>query len=149
MSVSKNDYSKMTDKASPNSPIFLNCLKAFVFGGGLCTFAQVLNSIYQRLGMSEDEWRLATPATVIVITAVLTGVGVYDKIAKHCGAGTLIPITGFSNAVTSSAIEFKNEGFILGVGDNIFKIAGPVILYGTSASIIYGFIYYIVKTIGG
>jgi stage V sporulation protein AC len=140
MSISKSDYSKMTDKASPNSPILLNCIKAFVFGGGLCLFAQVLNFIFERLGLSEDEWRLATPATVIIITAVLTGIGVYDKIARHAGAGTIVPISGFANSVVAPALEFQHEGYILGTAAQMFSIAGPVIVFGISASVVYGLI---------
>ncbi len=144
MSISKSDYSKMTDKASPNSPIVLNCIKAFVFGGGLCLFAQLLNFLYECLGMSEDEWRLATPCTIIVITAILTGIGVYDKIARHAGAGTIVPISGFANSVVAPALEFQHEGYVLGTAAQMFSIAGPVIVYGTAISVVYGLLYYLI-----
>ena len=144
MSISKSDYSKMTDKASPNSPVVLNCIKAFIFGGGLCTFAQVLNYLFERAGLNENEVRLATPSAVIVITAVLTGLGVYDKIARHAGAGTIVPISGFANSVVAPALEFQHEGYVLGTAAQMFSIAGPVIVYGTATSVIYGFIYYLV-----
>ena len=145
MSISKSDYSKMTDKASPNSPIILNCIKAFVIGGGLCTFAQILNFVFEKAGLRENEVRLATPSVVIIITAVLTGLGVYDKIARHAGAGTIVPISGFANSVVAPALEFQHEGYILGTAAQIFSIAGPVIVYSTAASVVYGFIIYIFK----
>ncbi len=134
----------MTDKASPNSPVVLNCIKAFIFGGGLCTFAQVLNFLFEKAGLNENEVRLATPSAVIVITAVLTGLGVYDKIARHAGAGTIVPISGFANSVVAPALEFQHEGYVLGTAAQMFSIAGPVIVYGTATSVIYGFIYYLV-----
>ena len=144
MSISKSDYSKMTDKASPNSPVILNCVKAFVFGGGLCVFAQILNYLFERAGLNSDEVRLATPSTVIILTAVLTGLGVYDKIARHAGAGTIVPISGFANSVVAPALEFQHEGYVLGTAAQMFSIAGPVIVYGTATSVIYGLIYYLV-----
>ncbi|MBQ3903331.1 MAG: stage V sporulation protein AC [Eubacterium sp.] len=144
MSISKSDYSKMTDKASPNSPVIMNCIKAFIFGGGLCTFAQVLNFLFEKAGLNENEVRLATPSAVIVITAVLTGLGVYDKIARHAGAGTIVPISGFANSVVAPALEFQHEGYVLGTAAQMFSIAGPVIVYGTATSVIYGLIYYLV-----
>ena len=134
----------MTDKASPNSPVIMNCIKAFIFGGGLCTFAQVLNFLFERAGLNENEVRLATPSAVIVITAVLTGLGVYDKIARHAGAGTIVPISGFANSVVAPALEFQHEGYVLGTAAQMFSIAGPVIVYGTATSVVYGFIYYLV-----
>ena len=134
----------MTDKASPNSPVIMNCIKAFIFGGGLCTFAQVLNFLFEKAGLNENEVRLATPSAVIVITAVLTGLGVYDKIARHAGAGTIVPISGFANSVVAPALEFQHEGYVLGTAAQMFSIAGPVIVYGTATSVVYGFIYYLV-----
>ena len=147
MSISNSDYSKMTDKASPNSPIIKNCIKAFVFGGGICVFAQLLNFLFERLGLSEDNIKLATPSSIIIITAILTGIGVYDKIARHAGAGTIVPITGFANAVVSPALEFKHEGFVLGTAAQMFSIAGPVIVYGISSSVVYGLIIYFLKIV--
>ena len=145
MSISNSDYSKMTDKASPNSPIIKNCIKAFLFGGGICVFAQLLNFLFERLGLNEDNVKLATPCTIIIITAILTGIGVYDKIARHAGAGTIVPITGFANSVVSPALEFKHEGFVLGTAAQMFSIAGPVIVYGTAASALYGLIVFIFR----
>ena len=103
----------------------------------------MLKHLYTKIGLSTDEAKLAVCATLIIITAILTGTGIFDKIAKHAGAGTAVPITGFANSVVSPAVEFKAEGFVLGVGANMFKIAGPVIVYGTVASVIYGVIYFI------
>ena len=143
MSISNSDYSKMTDKASPNSPIIKNCIKAFIFGGGICVLAQLLNFLFERLGLNEDGIKLATPCIIIILTAFLTGIGVYDKIARHAGAGTIVPITGFANAVVSPALEFRHEGYILGTAAQMFTIAGPVIVYGTATSVVYGFIYYL------
>lgn len=145
MSISNSDYSKMTDKASPNSPIILNCIKAFVFGGGICLFSQLLNFLFEYLGLKEDQVKLATPSIIIIITAILTGIGVFDNIARHAGAGTIVPISGFANSVVSPALEFKHEGFILGTAAQMFSIAGPVIVYGTAASFIYGLIIFIFK----
>lgn len=145
MSISNSDYSKMTDKASPNSPILLNCIKAFIFGGGICVFAQLLNFLFQSMGLNEDEVKLATPSVIIIITAILTGIGVFDKIARHAGAGTIVPISGFANSVVSPALEFKHEGFVLGTAAQMFSIAGPVIVYGTASSFLYGLIIYIFK----
>jgi stage V sporulation protein AC len=144
MSVSKSDYSKMTDKASPNSPVVLNCIKAFIFGGGICVFAEIINELLQKAGLGERELRLASPAIIIVITAILTGIGVYDKIARHAGAGTIVPISGFANSVVAPALEFQHEGYVLGTGAQMFTIAGPVIVYGTASSVIYGIIYFLI-----
>lgn len=145
MSISNNDYSKMTEKASPNSPIVLNCIKAFIFGGGICLFGQLLNFLFEYLGLNENQVKLATPSVIIIITAILTGIGVFDKIARHAGAGTIVPITGFANSVVSPALEFKHEGFVLGTAAQMFSIAGPVIVYGTATSFIYGLIIFIFK----
>lgn len=145
MSISNSDYSKMTDKASPNSPIIKNCIKAFIFGGGICAFSQILNFVFEKAGLSEDAVKLATPSIIIIITAILTGIGVYDRIARHAGAGTIVPISGFANSVVSPALEFQHEGFILGTAAQMFTIAGPVIVYGISSAFLYGLIVFIFK----
>lgn len=145
MSISKSDYSKMTDKASPKSPILTDCIKAFVIGGGICTFAQVLNNTFTSIGLNEKQMRLATPSIIIIITAILTGIGIFDKIARHAGAGTIVPISGFANSVVSPALEFQHEGFILGTAAQMFTIAGPVLVYGITTSVLYGIIIYIFK----
>ncbi len=143
MSISKDEYSKMADKASPNSPIILNCVKAFIFGGLICTFGQLLNTVFLNAGLNEKEIKTATPCLIIIITAILTGIGVFDKIARHAGAGTIVPITGFANSVVSPALEFKHEGMVLGTAAQMFSIAGPVIVYGVGSSVLYGIIIYI------
>ena len=145
MSISNSDYSKMTDKASPNSPKLLNSVKAFVFGGGICLFGQLINGLFQSLGMNEEQVKLATPSTVIIITAILTGIGVYDKIARHAGAGAFVPISGFANSVVSPALDFQHEGLVLGTAAQMFSIAGPVLVYGTASASLYGLIAFIFK----
>lgn len=149
MKISNKQYDEMVKKASPDSPILIDCLKAFLIGGAICCFGQLLFYIFSKNGMSTDESRSLVSISLIVITALLTGIGVFDKIAKHAGAGTIVPITGFANSVVSPALEFKSEGFIMGTGASIFKIAGPVILYGTSAASLYGLIYFIVEKVMG
>ena len=136
MSISKDEYSKMADKASPNSPILLNCVKAFLIGGLICTFGQLLNLIFQKAGLGENEIKIATPCIIIIITAILTGIGIFDKIARHAGAGTIVPITGFANSVVSPALEFKHEGMVLGTAAQMFSIAGPVLVYGIGSSVL-------------
>lgn len=143
----KKKYSEMVKRNSPPSPVLKDFIWAFAVGGLICVIGQILKEIYLYLGAGEDVTKMAVPSTLIFIASFLTGIGIFDKIAKHAGAGTLVPITGFSNAVTAPAIEFKNEGFVLGVGANMFKIAGPVIVYGTVASVVYGIIYWIITII--
>lgn len=143
MSISKDEYNKMANEAVPSSPTILNCIKAFLFGGAICCFGQLLNTIFENVGLNEDQIRIATPSIIIIITAILTGLGVFDKIARHAGAGTIVPITGFANSVVSPALEFKHEGMILGTAAQMFSIAGPVLVYGIGTSFIYGLIIYI------
>ncbi len=145
MSTTDKEYDKMAKKASPNSPKIVNCIKAFIIGGAICTFGQFLNWGFEKMGFSEDYVKALTPSVLIIIAAILTGIGVFDKIAKHAGAGTIVPITGFANSVVSPALEFKTEGLVMGTGANIFKIAGPVIAYGIFAAVIYGLIAYLLK----
>lgn len=149
MAVSNNEYDKMTRNVSPRSPTVKNCIKAFLFGGGICCFGELLFALYGMTEMSNDMIKMLVPVTIIVITAVLTAIGVFDKIARHAGAGTIVPITGFANSVVCSAMEYRNEGEILGVGAKIFNIAGPVILYGTGAAFVYGIIYWIAEKVIG
>lgn len=145
MSISKDEYSKMTDKASPNSPKVLNCIKAFLFGGGICLLGQVIFTLFKNAGLDEKETQAGTSSVLIILTAILTGIGVFDKIARHAGAGTVVPITGFANSVVSPALEFQHEGFILGTAAQMFTIAGPVIVYGIASSFLYGLIIFIFK----
>lgn len=141
--VSKKKYSKMVEKATKNSPLLKDCVFAFLIGGAICTLGQALTDIYMNLGMEKKDAGTLCSVTLIFIGVLLTALHLYEKIAKYGGAGTLVPITGFANAVSSPAIEFKSEGFILGVGAKMFTIAGPVIVYGTVASVIYGIIYWV------
>ncbi len=140
----KKKYSEMTKKASPPSPKLKDFIWAYIVGGAICVIGQLLTELYKSFDLSEKVVKMAVPVSIIFLAALLTGLGIFDKIAKPAGAGTLVPITGFANAVVSPAIEFKNEGYILGVGAKIFTIAGPVIMYGTIASVLYGFIYWVV-----
>ena len=142
-----NIYDGYVKAVSPPSPKIKDFLWAFFVGGLICLIGQLLLFGYDYLGIPQKTVKMLVPVTLIFVTALLTGIGVFDKIAKRAGAGTLVPITGFANAVAAPAIEFKNEGFILGVGANLFKIAGPVIAYGTASSVVYGVIYYIIKVV--
>lgn len=143
MGITNGEYGKMAKKASPSSSFVKNGCFAFIIGGFICALGEGLGIVYGKLGMNQDEVKTMIPVTLIVISAVLTGLGVFDKIAYYAGAGTIVPITGFANAVVSPAMEFKSEGKILGTGANMFKIAGPVIVYGTLAAVIYGVVYYL------
>ncbi len=145
MSTTGKEYDDMTKKASPPSPKAVDLIKAFLIGGLICTLGQVLNTLYTMAHFNEDEVKAATTVTLIVLTAILTGIGVFDKIAKHAGAGTIVPITGFANSIVSPAMEFQVEGRILGTGAKLFSIAGPVIAYGCSAAVLYGLIAFIFK----
>ena len=146
--ISPKEYDKIVKKKSPKSTIFKNCLMAFLIGGAICTVGQGLLELYQMWGLDEDTSKTLTSVTLIFFGILLTAIGVYDKIATHAGAGTLVPITGFANAVSSPAIEFKAEGYVTGLGTKLFIIAGPVIVYGVSASIIYGAVLWILHMFG-
>ena len=144
MNMDKNTYKRFADAHAPRSPIAKNCINAFCIGGLICAIGQGLNDIYRlTLGFSEDDAGLLASVTLVFASALLTALGVFDEIAKVAGAGTLVPITGFANAVVSPAIDSKSEGFILGVGAKIFTVAGPVLLYGILSGVIYGIIYYV------
>lgn len=140
MKITNKEYGELTKKATPPSPKIKNMVMAFLVGGIICTIGQGLKDFYTYINLDEFSVKAAVAITLIAASAILTGFGIYEKIAKHAGAGTLVPITGFANAVASSAIEFKTEGFILGLGAKMFVIAGPVIVYGFSAAIIWGLI---------
>ena len=141
MNVKKEDYQKYVERVSPRSPIFKDCLWAFLVGGSICTVGQILHDVFQNLcSFSEQTAGTLTSISLILVAVILTAFGVFDKIAKHAGAGTLVPITGFANAVVSPAIDSRAEGLVLGVGAKIFTVAGPVLLYGTLAGAIYGVI---------
>ncbi|MBO8434515.1 MAG: stage V sporulation protein AC [Tyzzerella sp.] len=139
----KQKYSDMVDSMAPKSPIFSNCIKAFISGGLICILGQFINNMAQNYGLNSDDASLVTSVVLIFISAVLTGFGLYGKLGKFCGAGTIVPITGFANSMVSPAIEFKKEGMVFGLGAKMFIIAGPVIIYGVLSSIVVGFIYYL------
>lgn len=140
--MNKQNYIEHAKKTAKPSPIAKNIVMAFLVGGVICVAAQGLRDAYGTF-LSKDDSAALTSATLIFIAVLLTGLGLFERIAKHAGAGTLVPITGFANAVASCAIDSKSEGFVLGVGAKIFTIAGPVILYGTAAGAVFGVIYYI------
>ena len=141
--MTEKEYGRLVKDLSPKSPMGRDCLMAFFVGGLICTLGQLAINGYTALGLEKQDASTAASMTLVVLSALLTGLSLYDNIAKHAGAGTLVPITGFANSVAAPAVEFKTEGFILGVGAKMFTIAGPVIVYGVSASVVYGLIYWI------
>ena len=143
--MKRKEYNTLVQSAAPKSKLALNFCKAFLVGGLICTLGQALFELYQSLGAREDNAKIITSMSLILISAVLTSLSLYDKIAKFGGAGTLVPITGFANAVVSPALDNKPEGKILGTGVQMFSIAGPVIVYGVLAANVYGLIYYLLK----
>ena len=143
--LSKKEYQKIVTDKSKKSKVFVNCSKAFLIGGAICTVGQVLITVYQFAGLGEEDARTLTSVSLIFLGVLVTAFGLYDDLAKHAGAGSLVPITGFANAVSSPAIEFKTEGLMLGIGANLFKVAGPVLVYGICSSCIVGFIYWIIQ----
>lgn len=148
MNISNQEYGKLAKKRSPNSKMYKTLPKAFLIGGTICTLGEGLLNLYAHLGFNEQHAGALTSATLIFLSMLLTGFEIYDRIAQHGGAGTLVPITGFANAVVSPAIDFKSEGYVLGLGAKMFVIAGPVIVYGVCASVLYGVIYYTIGLLG-
>ncbi len=144
MNMDKKQYKKYAKARAPKSPLLKDCVCAFLAGGLICALAEGLTDLYLMLPQMPEETAFTlTSITLIFVAVLLTGIGVFDKIAKLAGAGTLVPITGFANSVASPAIDSRSEGYVLGVGAKIFTVCGPVILYGTLAGGIYGIIYYI------
>ena len=141
--MTNEQYNQYVQTKTPPSNVAKNCIKAFLIGGGICLIGQAFLNLYKYLGMNKEDASTLVTVTMIFIGALLTGLNIYPKIAKHGGAGTLVPVTGFSNAVSAPALEAKTEGYVLGVGAKIFTIAGPVILFGTLASVVCGILYYI------
>ena len=141
--MTEKQYGKLVDELSPKSPMGWDCVAAFVVGGAICTLGQVLINLYTQFGMEKQDASTAASMSLVVLSALFTGLSLYDNLAKYAGAGTLVPITGFANSIAAPAVEFKTEGFILGVGAKMFTIAGPVIVYGTVASVVYGIVYWI------
>lgn len=141
----RKDFDKLSSKVEPKSQIFKHCVSAFIVGGLICDVGQFFNNFFLKMGIPKDEVGTYVSIVMIFIGAFLTGIGVYDKIAKFAGAGTIVPITGFSNSIVSPAMEFKKEGYIFGVGSKMFVIAGPVLVYGISSSVGVGIIYFIMS----
>lgn len=140
MSMTNQDYGKLVNEKSKPSPMGKNIVWAFLVGGAICTIGQGLLNFYQSRGLDQEQAGTAVSVTLIFAAALLTGLGVFDKLAKRAGAGTLVPITGFANAMVSPALEFKSEGLITGTAAKLFTVAGPVLVFGMSASVIYGLI---------
>ncbi len=146
--MNAQEYAKIVQKNMPKSKTAVNCLRAFLIGGGICALGQGIFELYRLWGVDEALAKTLTSVTLIFLGILLTALGVYDKLARKAGAGTLVPITGFANAMSSPAIEFKTEGFITGVGAKMFIIAGPVLVYGVSASVIYGAVLWALHLLG-
>ncbi len=144
MKVSKNYYN-LTKKKSPKSPLWKDLLIAFLVGGAICTIGQIILNFLKNAGYDKVDASALTSAILIFLSMLFTGLGLYEKIAKYAGAGTLVPITGFANAIAAPAVEFKTEGLVLGIGAKMFVIAGPVIVYGIVSSVIAGILYYIFR----
>ena len=145
MEITPELYKDMTDRIMPKSKSYMNIPKAFLIGGAICLLGECLLNLYEYMGLEKEAAGSWTSITLVFLSALLTGLGWYERIAKHAGAGTLVPITGFANSVAASAIEFKKEGQVFGIGCKIFTIAGPVILYGLFSSWLLGLIYYIIR----
>ena len=141
--MTEKEYGKLVNGVIPKSPIWKDCIWAFVVGGLICVLGQAFINWYGSMGLEKTDAGTAASMTLVAISALLTGLSLYDNAAKFAGAGTLVPITGFANAVAAPAVEFKTEGFILGVGAKMFTIAGPVIVYGISTGVLYGLIYWL------
>ena len=148
MDFTKKEYSDYVNRKSTNSPLIKDVFFAFIIGGAICTIGQVFAEVYKNyFSLDEEAVKTAVPITMVFLGALLTGLDLYNKIAKHAGAGTLVPITGFANAIVSPAMEFKREGWVLGLAAKMFVIAGPVLVYGVNSSIALGLIYYLIQKI--
>ncbi len=141
----KEEKKQLIEKYSPNSPVLKNCLFAFLVGGAVCLLGEAFLTGLVSLGIKNEDALPIVTSTLILLAAILTALGIFDRIAKRAGAGTLLPVTGFSNAVVSEAMDSASEGLVLGVGAKIFTVAGPVILFGTASGVLYGIIYYLVS----
>ena len=141
--MTEKQYGQLVEEMCPKSPMGRDCLGAFCIGGLICVLGQAFMNLYGTLGWEKQDAGTLASMTLVALSALLTGLSVYDDIARYAGAGTLVPITGFANSIAAPAVEFKTEGFVLGVGGKMFTIAGPVIVYGLSASVVYGLIYWV------
>ena len=145
--MKEREYGRLVSDMSPKSPIWRDCLNAFWIGGLICTLGQVFMNWYGSMGLDKTDAGTAASMSLVVLSALLSGLSFYDDIAKVAGAGTLVPITGFANSIAAPAVEFKTEGFVLGGAAKMFTIAGPVLVYGTAASVVYGLVYWIMTII--
>ena len=146
--MDKKEYEELANKKKKNSPIIKDCILAFVVGGLICVVGQLLFALYSSFGLEKEVATTLESVSLVFLSALFTGIGLYDSLAKHAGAGTLVPITGFANAVVSPAMEFKTEGLILGTAPKMFIIAGPVIVFGVTASVVYGIVLYLIRMFG-
>lgn len=147
--MTEKEYDALVKEMMPASPIWKDCANAFWIGGLICVIGQFFINRYASLGLDKEMAGTAASMTLVALSALLTGLSLYDNIAKHAGAGTLVPITGFANSIAAPAVEFRTEGMILGTAAKMFTIAGPVIVYGVSASVVYGFVYWIIQMVMG
>ncbi len=145
--MTNEQYAQLVKKRSRNSRLWLDCLKAFLIGGAICTLGQGILELYLSLGLEQETAATLCSVSLIFLGVLLTALHLYEKLAKHGGAGTLVPITGFANAMSSPAIEFKAEGLITGLAAKMFVIAGPVLVYGTTAAVVYGLIYWLIGSL--
>lgn len=143
VNISDKQYGQMVKQASPPSSVVKDCFFAFVIGGLICVLGQILTNTFMSLDLPKTDASTLTSVSLIFLGSLLTGLNIYDNIAVYGGAGTLVPITGFANSIVSPAMEFKTEGFVMGVGVNMFRIAGPVIVYGIASSVVYGIILFV------
>ncbi len=141
--MDKLQYAQLVKRASKNSGVGKNCLKAFLIGGAICTLGEGLTQLYRTLGMNADTSKTMCSITLVFLGVLLTALHLYEKLARHGGAGTLVPITGFANAMSAPAIEFRAEGMVAGLAAKMFVIVGPVLVYGTAAAVLYGVVYYL------
>lgn len=148
MKQTKETYKKVVDEYTPKNKLFKNCVLAFVFGGAICTLGEVIKNVLINFDFTSKDAGTMTSVILVGLTAILTGLGVYDKLGKYGGAGTIVPITGFANAVVAPALEFRREGYVLGTAAKVFTLAGPVLLYGYSSSMLVGLISYLLKKFG-
>ena len=141
----KKEYQKTAESLSPKSPVIKNCIWAFLSGGAICTLGEILKKWFEIYSLGKENTSLLVNIVLIGASVTLTGFGIYSKLGKRCGAGTIVPITGFANSMSSPSIEFKTEGFILGIGAKMFTVAGPVLVYGLTTSMIVGVLYYLLR----
>ena len=148
MKLSKEEYARRADQLAPKSPSWRTVPMAFVVGGSICAFGQMLRMLYESAGLGKQDAGTAVSVTLVGVGVLLTGLGWFEKIARFAGAWTLVPITGFANSVAAPALEFKTEGFVLGTCVKMFTIAGPVLTFGISASVVYGLLLWLMQTVG-